>query len=120
MTTQLSESTQKKIDIWVKKFPEGQAKSAVISALMIVQDENNGYLTDERMKAVANYLKMPYPEVKEVASFYSMYEFEPVGQFKIKVCTNISCMLRGSETMVAHLEKKLNIKIAEQTCKRCK
>jgi len=67
------------------------------------------------MDAVADYLDMPPIAVYEVASFYSMYELKPVGRHNIAVCTNISCMLRGGETVLAHIEKKLGIKLGEST-----
>jgi NADH-quinone oxidoreductase subunit E len=67
------------------------------------------------MDAVAAYLELPAIQVYEVASFYSMFETKPVGRHSISVCTNISCMLRGAEEIVAHLEKKLGIRTGEST-----
>jgi NADH-quinone oxidoreductase subunit E len=115
MTVQLSDHVRAEIDHWVAKFPEGRKRSAVISALHAVQHENNGYLTTDLMDAVAAYLELPNILVYEVASFYSMFETKPVGRHHISVCTNISCMLRGSKEVVDHVEKKLGIKTGEST-----
>ncbi|MDH5396356.1 MAG: NADH-quinone oxidoreductase subunit NuoE [Gammaproteobacteria bacterium] len=111
----IHEDSKKEIDRWIAKYPQGQQKSAVMSALRILQDQNRGYLTEDLMDAVAEYLAMPAIAVYEVATFYSMYELKPVGKHKICVCTNISCMLCGSDTVVGHLTKKLGIKFGETT-----
>ena len=103
----LSKEVIEKIDVWIAKYPVEQRQSAVIPALHIAQDANEGWLTNDLMDAVASYLKMPNISVYEVATFYSMFELSPVGKNKISVCTNISCMLRGSEDIVAHLTTKL-------------
>ena len=112
---QLSEHVREEIDHWVRKFPEGRQRSAVIGALLAVQHENQGYLTPELMDAVADYLDLPPIQVYEVATFYSMFETKPVGRHSISVCTNISCMLRGSGEIVEHLEQKFGIKTGEST-----
>ncbi|MCZ6497831.1 MAG: NAD(P)H-dependent oxidoreductase subunit E [Gammaproteobacteria bacterium] len=112
---QLSEHVREEIDHWVRKFPEGRQRSAVIGALQAVQHENQGYLTPELMDSVAEYLDLPPIQVYEIATFYSLLETEPVGRYRISVCTNISCMLRGSGEIVEHLEKKLGIKTGEST-----
>lgn len=111
----LSAKARQEIDKWLLKFPENQRQSAVIAALTIVQEENNGFLTTDLMKAVAAYLKMPVIAVCEVATFYSLFELSPVGRHKINLCTNVSCMLRGSETIANHLHKKLGIGFGETT-----
>ncbi len=103
------------IDSWLKRYPEDQKQSAVLAALRAAQHQNNGYLTVELMDAVADKLEMPKIAVYEVASFYSMYETEPVGKHCVAICTNISCMLMGSETIVNHVEKKYGIKLGEST-----
>jgi len=103
------------IDKWVAKYPADKKESAVMAALRIVQDQNAGFLTNELIDAVAEYLGMPAIAVYEVATFYSMYERDPVGKHKICVCTNISCMLCGSDEVVSHLENKLGIKLGETT-----
>ena len=111
----LSAHVREEIDHWVAKFPEGRERSAVIAALHAAQHENGGYLTPELMIAVADYLKLPQIQVFEVASFYSMFETKPVGRHSISVCTNISCMLRGGEDILVHVEKKLGIKAGQST-----
>jgi NADH-quinone oxidoreductase subunit E len=113
--SKLSEHVREEIDRWVAKFPVGRKRSAVISALHAVQHENQGFLTVELMDAVAAYLELPNIMVYEVASFYSMFQTTPVGRHHISVCTNISCMLRGSQQVVEHVEKKLGIKTGEST-----
>jgi len=108
-------SAREEIDQWVAKFPEGRQRSAVIAALHIVQHENQGFLTPESMDAVANYLAMPRVQVYEVASFYSMFETQPVGRNCVSVCTNVSCMLRGSDRILEHIAKKYGVKEGEST-----
>jgi NADH-quinone oxidoreductase subunit E len=111
----LSAHVREEIDHWVAKFPEGRQRSAVIAALHAAQHENGGFLTPEIMTAVAEYLKLPPIQVFEVASFYSMFETRPVGKHSISVCTNISCMLRGGDDILAHVEKRLGIKAGQST-----
>ena len=111
----ISDQSRAEIDRWIKKYPEEQKHSAVMSALRIVQDQNNGYLTNDLMDAVAEYLDMPSIAVYEVATFYSMYELEPVGRHKICLCTNISCMLCGSDNIVEHLTQRLGIGMGQTT-----
>lgn len=114
----VSKQRMQEIDHWMAKYPSDQKQSAVMSTLRIVQEEHN-HLTPELMDAVADYLDMSPIAVYEVASFYSMYEHKPVGKHLINVCTNISCMLRGSAGVVEHLEKKLGIKLNETTDNGC-
>ncbi len=115
MSEQLSQHLRDEIDHWVAKFPPERKRSAVISALRAAQHENNGYLTAPIMDAVAGYLGLPPIQVYEVASFYSMFETHPVGRHHLSVCTNISCMLRGGEDLLGHVEKRLGIKAGEST-----
>lgn len=109
----ISAASKADIDNWIAKYPPEQKQSAVMAALRIVQDQNGGYLTNELIEAVAEYLDMQPIAVYEVATFYSMYELKPVGRHKICVCTNISCMLCGSDLVVAHLQNRLGIKLGE-------
>ena len=111
----LSAHVREEIDRWVARFPPGRQRSAVISALHAAQHENGGYLTTELMDAVAAYLHLAPIHVYEVATFYSMFETRPCGRHSISVCTNISCMLRGSGEIVEHIEKKLGIRTGEST-----
>lgn len=115
MTDLLSAESKAEIDTWVAKYPAEQKQSAVMAALRIAQNANGGYLTTELMDAIGEYLDMPKIAVYEVATFYSMYELKPVGRHKICVCTNISCMLCGSDEVVAHLHKRLGIGLGETT-----
>jgi len=111
----LSDYTRGEIDHWVAKFPKDQKRSAVLSALTAAQHQNQGYLTTELMDAVAEYLGLAEIHVYEVASFYSMYEIKPVARNNVAICTNISCMLMGSEKIVGYIENKLGIKIGDST-----
>jgi NADH-quinone oxidoreductase subunit E len=104
-----------KIDKWIAKYPAEWKQSASMPALRIVQEQNDGYLTTELMDKVAAYLDMAPIAVYEVASFYSMYEHSKVGKHKLCVCTNISCMINGSDKIVDHLDEKLGIKFGEVT-----
>jgi NADH-quinone oxidoreductase subunit E len=113
--TILSGHTREEIDHWVAKFPAGRQRSAVLSALRAVQEENHGFLTQPLMDAVAAYLQLPPIQVYEVASFYSMFETHPCGRHHVSVCTNISCMLRGGEDIQAHVERKLGIRAGQST-----
>ena len=110
----LSKQSIEEIDKWINKYPADQKQSAVMSALMITQEEK-GYLTTEWMDAVADYLEMPKIAVYEVATFYSMYDRQPQGKHKINVCTNISCKLRKSSQMMTHLKEKLGVELGEVT-----
>ncbi len=114
-TTVLSTRACEEIDRWLAKYPADRKQSAVLAALREVQHDNQGFLTTELMDAVADYLQLPAIAVYEVATFYSMYELKPCGRHSISVCTNISCMLRGADKILAHLEQKLGIKIGEST-----
>ena len=111
----LSQNARNHIDHWIQKYPKEHKQSAVIAALTFIQEENGGWLTQELMDGVASYLGMPKIAVFEVATFYSMFEIKPVGKHKICVCTNISCMLSGSEEVVDYLKKKLDIGLGETT-----
>jgi NADH-quinone oxidoreductase subunit E len=111
----LSEHTRGEIDHSLIKFPKDQKRSAVLAALSAVQHQNQGYLTTDLMDAVAEYLGMAVIHVYEVATFYSMFEIKPVARNNVAICTNISCMLMGSDSIVDHVENKLGIKIGEST-----
>lgn len=103
------------IDQWIAKYPEEWKQSACMAALRIVQDANGGHLTTELMDQVADYLDMPAIAVYEVATFYSMYEHKPVGRHKICLCTNVSCMINGSDNIYEHLRSRLGIGFGEVT-----
>jgi NADH-quinone oxidoreductase subunit E len=111
----LSEHVREEIEHWKARFPEDRQRSAVIGALHAVQHENDGYLTPELMDAVAEYLELPNIQVYEVATFYSMFQTKPVGRHNVAICTNVSCMLRGAEEIVEHVENKLGVRLGEST-----
>lgn len=114
-TDVLSHHVREEIDRWTARFPAEQKRSAVIGALHAAQHENKGFLTTELMDGVADYLGLPPIQVYEVASFYSMFQTKPVGRHDVAICTNVSCMLRGADDIVAHVERKLGIKTGEST-----
>jgi NADH-quinone oxidoreductase subunit E len=103
------------IDKWVAKYPIEQKRSAILPALLLAQEHNQGWLSNAMIEAVAEYLEIPAIAAYEVATFYSMYELKPVGKYKICVCTNVSCMLSGSDEIVNHLQQKLGIGFGETT-----
>ena len=103
-----------RIDAWLERFPAEHRRSAVLGALREVQKEY-GHLTPERMDAVADYLQIPAIQVYEVGSFYTGFQHQPVGRHTVAVCTNISCMLRGGEELLAHIEDCLGIRAGEST-----
>jgi len=111
----LSDEIRAEIDRWVVKYPPERKRSAVLSALTAVQEANGGWLTNELMDAVADYLDMPTIAVYEVATFYSMFDLKETGRHKISVCTNISCMLCGGEDIVRHIEQKYDVKLGGTT-----
>src|SRR6202008_3857328 len=111
----LAEATPQEIDHWVAKSPPGRQRSACIGALRAAQEQNEGYLTADLMDAVAEYLKLPPVQVYEVASFSSMFEIHPCGRHHVSICTNISCMLRGGEELLAHAQRKLGIRASQST-----
>ena len=111
----LSGEVCEEIDRLIMKFPKGKQRSAVIGALHAVQHENDGSLSAEYMNAVADYMGLPTIQVYEVATFYSMFETQPVGRHNVAICTNISCMLRGANDIVEYVEAKLGVKLGEST-----
>lgn len=110
-----SDEIKRKIDTWSLRYPKSQKQSAVMYALKTVQQANRGYLTDELLTAVADHLSMPAIAVYEIASFYTMYNTKPVGRYKLDVCTNISCKLRGADEVFDGLKKRLQIEKGETT-----
>jgi len=110
----LSEATLRKIDREVAKYPAAHKQSAVMAALAFAQDEL-GWLSKDTIAAVANYLDMPAIAVFEVASFYNMYDLNPVGKHKLTVCTNLPCALSGGVHAAEYLKQKLGIDFNETT-----
>ena len=110
----ISESTKARFAREVAKFPADQKQSAVMACLSIVQQEL-GWVSPESEKVVAEVLGMPVMAVHEVTTFYNMYNLKPVGKFKLNVCTNLPCQLRGGQQALTHLEHKLGIHSGETT-----
>jgi len=110
----LSNESLKQVQREIAKYPPDRKSSAVMAALRIAQNEH-GWLSVPLMDYVAELLEMRPIQVYEVASFYSMYDLKPVGKHKISVCTNVSCMLCGSDQIVKHLQQRLGIKLGETT-----
>lgn len=110
----LSDHVIAQIERELKKYPAEQRQSAVMAALRFVQDEK-GWIANDDIKAVADYLGMAQMAVYEVATFYHMYKLKPMGKHTLTVCTNLSCQLMGSNETLAYLEKKLGIGLNEVT-----
>ena len=110
----ISESTQALFDREVAKYPAEQKQSAVMACLTIVQQEK-GFVSAESEKLVADYLGMAPIAVHEVTTFYNMYNQQPVGKYKLNVCTNLPCQLRDGAKALKHLEHKLGIAMGQTT-----
>lgn len=110
----LSEQAYQKIDRELAKYPAENRTSAVIACLAIAQDEQ-GWLPPEVLEEIAGHLGMPPIAVREVATFYSMFNTEPVGKHKITVCTNLPCALSGGEAAGEYLKQKLGIDYKQTT-----
>jgi NADH-quinone oxidoreductase subunit E len=110
----LSAESLKRIDREIAKYPADQKQSAVMSALIIAQDEK-GWLSTETMDEVAGYLGMAPVAVYEVATFYNMYNLKPTGKYKLTICTCLPCGLQGSLAAADHLKAKLGVDFNETT-----
>ena len=110
----ISEATKARFAREVAKYPAEQAQSAVMACLSIVQQEC-GYVSSESEAEIAAYLGMAPMAVHEVTSFYNMYNQQPVGKFKLNVCTNLPCQLRDGVKTLEYLERKLGISMNETT-----
>jgi NADH-quinone oxidoreductase subunit E len=110
----LSAKALERIDREIKKYPADQKQSAVMSALIVAQDEK-GWLSNETMDFVAGYLDMAPVAVYEVATFYGMYNLKPAGKHKLTICTCLPCGLQGSLAAADHLKAKLGIDFGETT-----
>jgi NADH-quinone oxidoreductase subunit E len=111
---QLSAQTQARFDREVAKYPPEQKQSAVMACLSIVQQEQ-GWVSPEAELAIARYLGMAAMAVHEVTTFYNMYNQQPVGKFKINVCTNLPCQLRNGAGALQHLCQRLGIEVGGTT-----
>jgi len=104
----ISESTKQRFAREVAKYPPDQKQSAVMACLAIIQHEQ-GYVSAESERLIAEYLGMPPIAVHEVTTFYNMYNQQPVGKFKLNVCTNLPCQLRDGQRALEHLCKRLGV-----------
>lgn len=105
----ISEATRARFARETAKYPPGRQQSAVLACLAIVQQEQ-GFVSAESQQQIAAYLDMPVIAVHEVATFYNMYNQQPVGRYKINVCTNLPCQLRGGQRALEHLEQTLGVR----------
>ncbi|HMT93107.1 NAD(P)H-dependent oxidoreductase subunit E [uncultured Thiothrix sp.] len=112
----LSRYERETIDSWLRRYPSDKKQSALLAALHAVMHEDH-YVSTEKMDAIAAYLSLPPIAIYEVASFYSMYELneQAAARYNISVCTNISCMLCGSDQILAHIERKLGVNLGQTT-----
>ena len=110
----LSAATLSRFDKEVAKYPADQKQSAVMACLAIVQQEQ-GWVSPESEQEIAEHLGMPAIAVHEVTTFYNMYNQRKLGKYKLNVCTNLPCQLRGGGTALQHLEKRLGISMGETT-----
>jgi NADH-quinone oxidoreductase subunit E len=110
----LSAESCRRIDREIAKYPAGHQQSAAMAALAIAQDQH-GWLPEDVINAVADYLEMAPIAVYEVASFYNMYNLQPTGRCKLTLCTNLPCALSGANQAAAHLKQRLGIGFGETT-----
>ena len=105
---QFSENSLKAANDILKNYPKGKQQSAVMALLYIAQKQNNNWIPLSAMKYVAKFLNMPYIKVYEVATFYSMYNLSPVGEYFVQVCTTTPCMIRGAYKLVEACKEKIS------------
>jgi NADH-quinone oxidoreductase E subunit len=103
-----------KLQLAIKKYPEGRAQSAIMDALYIAQ-EQEGWISPEAMKAIAHELKITKEKVREIATFYTMYFKQPMGKFVLQICGTSPCMLRGSHDLIEAVKQELSINEGETT-----
>ncbi|ADX67520.1 MULTISPECIES: complex I 24 kDa subunit family protein [Weeksella] len=115
MEIQFSEATQQRINQIVARYPEGKQKSALIPVLHIAQEEFGGWLDVPHLDYVAKVLDLLPVEVYEVASFYTMFQLNPVGKYVLQVCQTGPCMIKGADHIIQHIKNKLNIDIGGTT-----
>lgn len=117
MSTQdlLSPEVKREIDHWLTKYPTDQRRSAVVPTMRLVQHHNGGWLSEQLLDAIADYIQIPRIEVYEVATFYDMISLKPMGKHQIDVCTNVSCSLRGADKILQAIRDRLGIGPGETT-----
>jgi NADH-quinone oxidoreductase subunit E len=109
----LTQAMKSAIDQELAKYPADRRRSASLASIRIVQDLGAGWVNDEQLEAIAEYLQIPAVEVYEVATFYTMCKRDPIGKYHISICTNVSCMLNEAEGIVDHLKKRLSLGFGE-------
>jgi NADH-quinone oxidoreductase subunit E len=112
---QFSEQQLAKVNEIISRYPQGKQKSALLPVLHLAQQEFGGWLDVPVMDYVATLLTIEPIEVYEVASFYSMYNLNPVGKYMFEVCQTGPCMVNGSDDIIEYIKQKLNIKVGETT-----
>ena len=112
---QFSENNLQKVTELISRYPEGKQKSALLPVLHLAQDSFGGWLSTDTMDYVASLLNIEPIEVYEVASFYSMYNLQPVGKYMFEVCQTGPCMANGSDQIIEYIKEKLNINAGETT-----
>ncbi len=110
-----SEDKLKEVQEMIARYPEGNQKSALIPLLHLAQEEFGGWLSAETMDYVASLLAIESIEVYEVATFYSMFNLQPVGKHVFEVCHTGPCMLKGSDEVIVHIKQRLGIGVGETT-----
>jgi NADH-quinone oxidoreductase subunit E len=105
-----SAETEEQVAWWERKYPSGRQWSAVIPALWLAQKQNGGWLSEPALRAVADRLAMNYIRVYEIATFYTMFNLEPVGKYHLQVCGTTPCQLRGAEKLKGFCERKIGPK----------
>lgn len=110
----ITEATKARFAREVAKYPADRKQSAVMACLSIVQQEQ-GHISQESEAQIAAYLDMPEIAVHEVTTFYNMYNQQPVGKYKLAVCTNLPCQLRGGKEALEHLEQRLKVHMGDTT-----
>ena len=110
-----SEEKLQKVKEYISRYPEGKEKSAILFVLHLAHEQNGGWLDKEAMDYVASILSLKPIEVYEVATFYSMYNLQPVGKYIFEVCQTGPCMLKGSDEIISYIKEKLKIEVNETT-----
>ncbi len=110
-----SDNKLKEVKKIIDRYPQGKQKSALIPLLHMAQSEFGGWLSPESMDYIASLLTIDPIEVYEVATFYSMYNLQPVGKHVFEVCQTGPCMLNGSDNIINYIKTKLNIGVGETT-----
>ncbi len=107
---EFSDKNQKAAEDILKKYPSNKKKSAVMPLLYLAQKQNDNWIPLAAMKHIAKFLSIPYMNVYEIATFYSMYNLSPVGKYFVQICTTSPCLIRGADKLVKVCKEKISIK----------